>query len=327
MEGSVSERPTMQQAFAADLAPVTESLPVSTPTPETTPAVPASAAAIGPPATSDPASVNPSTEPTGPIPFDRHKTILDGAYKERDEAKQQLEAWKPYEWAKQVDQTALNKAVELGQLYEKDRAGYIKQLLAEARVDPELGPIVRSELARELGSRPKSGPDLSDLTPDIPVHDQTGALVAQTYSADRVQAIVQRAVASAIAEHVQPLKQDADTRRQTEQQAEQQRQQTAFLTRESTRIKSAVQKLPHAMEHWPAIVEKARTYPEDLPVGEAVRDAYFEVVGPKLSQAAQATVLDTLKTKAAASSVNPAGAVVASAHKPKSMLDPSLKWS
>lgn len=326
MEGSVSERPTMQQAFAADIAPVTESLPVSTPTSETPAPVIATADATVPPDATSPTPVIPSTEATGPIPLERHKSILDGAYKERDEARQQLEAWKPYEWAKQVDQTALNEAVKLGQLYQNDRAGYIRQVLAEAAADADLAPLVRSEAARVLGARPAKPAEPLDLSPDIPVFDQAGQQVSTTYSADRVKQLLQQQ-RTEFESLVQPLKQAEDTRAKTAKEAAFAQQQDAFVVAESTRIKTSIQKLPGATEHWKAIQDKARTYGEDVPVGEALRDAYIEVVMAHSSAKAKADVLDTLKTKAAASSVNPAGAVVASTHKPKSMLDPSLKWA
>jgi hypothetical protein len=312
----------MSEAFASDVASAPAPLTGTTPTTDA-PAASASADTTVPPAdgtTPDNAS---TAEPTGPIPLDRHKAILDGRTKERDEARQQLEGWKNYEWAKQVDRQAVERAVQLGQAFERDRAGYIASVIAEATSDPQLAPVVRSLIARELATR-RPAPDL--LKPDIPVYDEQGTLVSQTYSAERVQQLVQHAVAQAIAQHVQPLQQDAESRRQSAMMAEQQRQQQAFVTAESARIRSSVEKLPHAVEHWAAIVAKAREYPDEIPVGEALRDAYFDVVGPRLTQAAKADVLDTLKTKAAASSVNPTGAVVAATKRPRSLLDPTLTW-
>jgi hypothetical protein len=52
----------------------------------------------------------------------------------------------------------------------------------------------------------------------------------------------------------------------------------------------------------------------------------MQVVLPKLNATSQAQALDDLKTKAAASIANPASAAVATAKRPRSFNDPSLKW-
>lgn len=320
MSEAVSERPTFEQAFAAE-PPATESLPVTPPTDDAAPAQ-ASADATVPPVSATDATDHAS--PEGPIPLERHKAILDGVYRERDEAKQQLEGWKAYEWAKQVPKEQFDSMLSWYQRAQTDRMGFLRDVVGELKADPQAAPEFRSWVARELGTRTASTEP--DLKPDIPVYDGQGQLVAQTFSAEKVQSIVQHAVQQAIAEHVQPLKQDADSRRQAEQQAEQQRQAQAYVASESARIRSAVQKLPHADQHWAAIVEKAKTYSDQIPVGEALRDAYLEVVLPTLTQTAKTEVLDSLKTKAAAGSVNPSGAVVASTKRPSSFLDPGLTW-
>ena len=322
-ETVVSERPTFAQAFASE-APAADPLPAQTSTETATPAS-ASADARVPPATATPETDHPSTD--GPIPLERHKAILDGVYKERDDAKQQLEGWKAYEWAKKVPQAEFESMVQWYAKANQDPIEFVLGRLDELSSDPQHAAAMRSHAARLLRAA-RTSPETAapDLKPDIPVYDDKGALVSQTYSADRVQSIVQHAVAQAIAEHVQPLKQDAASRKQAEQQAELQREQDAYVTRESSRIKATVQKLPKAQEHWDAIVAKAKTYDAELPVGEALRDAYLEVVLPTLTQAAKADVLDNLKTKAAASSVNPSAAAVTGTKRPASFHDPSLKW-
>ena len=321
----VSERPTFEQAFAAEPA-ATDSLPVTpaseSPTPDS-----ASAATTEPPAAELQATTTPSPETkAGEPPKERWDDILANT---RTKTRAEVEAeWKAYEWAKQVPKEQFDSMAQWYAKAQTNPVEFALSLVEELSADQQHAATLRSHAGRLLRSA-RSGPaeaQTPDLKPDIPVYDNQGQLVAQTFSADKVQSIVQHAVQQAITEHVQPLKQDAATRQRAEQQAEQQRQQHAFVASESARIQSAVLKLPKAHEHWTAIVEKAKTYADDLPVGEALRDAYFEVVLPTLTHAAKSEVLDSLKTKAAAGSVNPSGAVVASTKRPASFLDPSLKW-
>ncbi len=289
MEGTVSERPTMAQAFAADIAPVAASLP-ATPSAESQPADSASADATVPPATEAPeTAIQPNTDAdVGPMPLERHKKILDGVYKERDDAKQQLESWKAYEWAKTVDRAAIEQAQQLGQLYQQDRAGYVRQLLAEAVTDPTLAPIVRSEAARILGSR--------TANPDIPIVDEKGQVVGS------LNDILQQRLDA----ELKPLKADLDTRKERERAEQQQRELQQSVT---DIYAEAVELLPHFKEHEAEIGKVFATLNGDDPAKD-LRKAWKTVVGPKLSAQAKAEVLDSLKTKAAATTVNPSSAVV-----------------
>ena len=317
-EGTVSERPTFTQAFDASEATAADSLS-ATPATDATQTDSASAPATGAPAeTATATAVHPNTEDQGPIPLERHKAILENARTEAG-AKALAEWRQQYGWAEQVDRDAVARAVALGDAYQRDRAGYIRSLIEEARTDPELGPLIRSDLARELGRRPEA-----DIEPDIPVMDAQGQVVSHAFSADRVKQLIAREVAKA----VNPLNEDKKTREERDTKETYERELQQFTRQESARIRTAVEKLPHAKEHWQAIVAKAQTYPEDIPVGEALRDAYYEVVGPTLTDRAKSEVLDSLKTKAAAASgtVNPAHAAIASSKRPASFLDPSLQW-
>jgi hypothetical protein len=64
-----------------------------------------------------------------------HKTALENARtKAAEQAQQEFES--QFGWAKSVDRGAVEEAARLGQLYQTDRAGYIRQVLAEAITDP-----------------------------------------------------------------------------------------------------------------------------------------------------------------------------------------------
>lgn len=303
MSETVSERPTFAQAFASE-APAAESLP-ATPSPESQPAASASADTTVPPADQTTGDVTPAE---GPVPYARFKEVNEGKKALEDK----LTA---LQWAESVDRGAVERASQLGQLYQRDRAGYIRQVLAEAVTNPDLAPLVRSEAARVLGAR-QPQPD-ADIEPDIPVVNDQGQVVSQAFSAERVKQFVQRAVTEALTKEVGPLK-------QTVQSVEQERQQ-AVIRQQAEQAAAAdyqrAQAWPGFTEHQDAIAQAFAEHAD-----WSIQDAYIAVAVPKLQAAAEAKTLEALKTKAAASTVNPAAAVVTSQARPASFHDPRLSW-
>ena len=304
-----SQRPTsFAEAFARDAASQSE-----------TPAAPTETAATAPAA--DPALDG--AKPAGPIPFDAHKTALENArVKERERVTQELE--QQYGWAKTLDRAVVEQGHQIGKLYTEDRPGFIRQVLAEALATPDLAPMVRSEAARVLASRTPQTPAV-DLSPDIPVVDDTGRVVAQTFSADRVKQIVDHAVQAALGKELQPLKQDYESRQQREQQA---KTDAALQSTVSTMFDTLTQTLPGFSDHMAEIAKVMESIPGDPVL--AAQQAWHRVVGSTLQNSDQvkAQALKELQTKAAASmsAVNPASAALPPARRVTSFRDPSLKW-
>jgi len=300
-----AERPTtFAQAFASDAATQTE----ASAQPEAATTQPAET-------TTATAPVHPSAEKTGPIPFDVHKTALENA-----RTKAVAEYKEKFGWAEAVDRSAYEEAARIGQLYQRDKPAYIRQVLAEAVNDPTLAPLVRSEAARVLGSRQQPAAPQA-IEPDIPVVDEQGRTVAQAFSAERVKALIAQAVADAIGKEVAPIKADFQTR----QQQEQARQQQAEAQKASnTLYEQVTTELQGFKEHEAEIAAVFEKIPGDP--ATALYRAYAQVVIPKLQAAGQAKALEDLKTKAAASTANPASATVAATKRPKSFSDSSLKW-
>lgn len=297
------QRPTFAQAFASDAA-----------TPIETPAQPE--AATTQPADATTAQALPTTsEPTGPIPLEVHRKALENA---RTKARTEVEA--ELGWAKTVDRASYEEAMRIGQMYQTDRPAYIRQVLSEALASPELAPLVRSEAARVLGSRQKEQTP-SEIEPDIPVVDDRGNVVSQAFSAGKVKELIARAVQDAIGKEVAPMKADFQTRQQQEQH---QKEQAHLESSVKTLYEQATSELPHFKEHEAEISKAFADIPGDPAV--ALHRAWAKVVLPKLEAKNQSKTLDELKTKAAASTVNPAGAVVAATKRPRSMTDPSLQW-
>ena len=315
----MSERPTFTEAFASEGTAVDS--PTTTPATETSTTDSASAPATAAPVqTATTPDVNPSTE-SGPIPLDRHTAILANA---REKAKAEaLAEWRQqYGWAESMPRDQVTAMSDWYQRAAQDPVKFAADLVDELAADPSHAPALRSQAARLL--RAARAQAETDIEPDIPVLNDQGQVVSKAFSADRVRQLIAREVEKA----VNPLQQSQHQREQREQQETYQRQLQTFTRQESSRIRAAVEKLPHATEHWDAIVAKAKTYSEDIPVGEALRAAWAEVVGPLLTARAKTEVLDTLKTKAAAAAgaVNPATAASATTTRPKSFHDPSLTW-
>ncbi len=312
-----SQRPSFAEAFATDATAASS----QTPAPE-------GAATTAPAEGQATDSATSPSEPKGPIPFDVHKTALENArIKAAEQAKQEFE--QQFGWAKTVDRTAVEDAMRLGQLYQSDRAGYIRQVLGEAVADPTLAPLVRSEAARVLGAR---APQPVDLSPDIPVVDNNGQVVTHTFSADRVKAIVQHAVQEALQKEVAPLKQDFQTRQDRDAAIQAQRE---LDTQVQDIYSEAIQMLPGFKEHEAEIAKVFDAMPPFDPndqraADKALRKAWHQVVGSTLANRDQTRtqMLDELKTKAAAGtgSVNPAGAAVTATKRPTSFHDASLSW-
>ena len=304
-----AERPTsFAQAFASDAATQTE-----------TPAQPEAATTQPAETTTAQAPVHPSAEKTGPIPFDVHKTALENA-----RTKAVAEYKEKFGWAEAVDRNAYEEAARIGQLYQRDKPAYIRQVLAEAVNDPTLAPLVRSEAARVLGSRQQPTAPV-DLTPDIPVVDEQGRVVSHSFSADRVKQLLKQereALKQELLGEIAPLKQDRETAQRQEQARKEQAQLQSTVT---SLYEQATTDLPHFKEHEQEIAAAFEKIPGDP--GTALYRAYAQVVIPKLTAAGQAKAVEDLKTKAAASTANPASATVATTKRPKSFTDSSLKWS
>lgn len=321
---------TFEEAFAApDPTPADDSPSSSTETPASeTAATPADATA--PPATETTApapDVPPRDE--GPIPFERHKKVLEGARAETTAAKEELARLRDQlGWADGMDRQTLEEAFQLGRRYRTDPQGFVRQMLQDALADETVAPLIRSEAARALasGRQPTVAPD--ELAPDIPVVDEAGKVVGHSYSADRVLQIVKREVAQALHQHVDPLRQDLDTRR-----AQAQAEATTQAARDWSKktYEWATQSLPDFEAHRAAIGERYAAYinadPEMDPIVAMVA-GWKDVVGSTLGnvEQAKADAVAALKTKAAAGTVNPASAGVASTTRPTGFDDPSLQW-
>lgn len=308
--GTVTTGPaTFAEAFAADASSA------STPAAESPQADSASADATVPPASETP--TDGSSPQQGEPPRERWDAILSNAReKAAAEARQQLE--QQYAWANDPQQrAAFDQAVKLGQLYSQDRAGYVRQMLAEAMTDPTLAPAIRSEAGRLLreGRVPQAE---QEPQPDLPIQLEDGRVV-RLYSAEQQakrEAWVQQRMAEQLEQKFAPAMQTAQQFQALQQRAQQAQEAQIFATSFGQELSS----LPHFNDLKAEIRDQlAKTHlASDHPaeVKAAALRIYThllsEKVLPGLSQKAETQLLDKLQQKAAASSsVNPGSAAPA----------------
>lgn len=305
-----AERPkTMAEAFARDAAAH----------PSETSAPPDGATTLPVEATDQTSATHPSTDAkTGPIPFEVHKTALDNARtKAVDEFRQTA---------------GIDKAVEFAQKINTNAPGFWREMTSELLAHPVHGAALRSDLARMFGGlRQTAQAQQAAAEPmpaaDVQIVDANGNVTGTTYSAEQLEkrdAWRERRQESA------RQKSEAD-RRTAAAQAE--ATTKAVATRTDEMLAEVADTLEFdedtTKDQRYALFAKVNELMAQNPKMSAHRAA-LEVrrthILPTRAGKAQADVLETLKTKAAAQAVNPAGAVVATTSRPKSFLDPSLKW-
>ena len=274
---------------------------------------------VSPTATQD--STPAAAQQQGPIPFDRHKSILDGAYAERDTARREFEEYKQkYGWAGSIDPTEFQQLQRWSTAYREDPVRWMAETVGELKQQyPHLTPALTSEAARILAGSRGFQPE-PEIEPDIPVLDAQGQVVSQAFSADRVKQLIARSVAEAIGREVGPLKQTEERR----QAAEQARAVHAEATQSADDQFRTAQQW-HGFKEYRASIEKAYAAHENWSLPDAYLHVLHTEILPKLSQTAQGQLLTHLQTQAAGSTVHPSGTSPTQPFRPKSF-DEALRY-
>lgn len=299
----------------------------STPSPESTPADSASADARVPPAADAPGEdVTPGA---GEPPKERWSDILANA-----RAKAAEEAIAPIAWAKQIDPEEFQQVRALASHFQSgDKIAGLRSLLAEMRKeDPTFEAQLRSEAARTLAQRSQASPEPQEPQPDLPIQLEDGRVV-HLYSAEQQakrEAFLQQQWMQAMDQKIQPLRQTHEQLQAERAAAQAQAADQQFASGITSDIKTrpgvtedAMKAMALAIANDPHLPAK----PSYDQLALATERAYRTVVLPTLSQQAEAKLLDSLKTKATAStSVNPGSAAPSTPHSPRSFHDASLVW-
>lgn len=292
----------------------TEDSSASTPSSETTPAASASADATVPPAADTPPDG--STPAAGEPPKERWADILTNARTKAAE-----EALAPLAWAQGINPQEFSQIQTLArQLYGGGNpVEGLQTLIAELRKDPQVEAQIRSFAAKTLAQRSQPA-EPQEPQPDLPIQLEDGRVV-HLYSAEQQakrEAFLQRQWLASVQQELQPLK-----------QAHEQTQQQAAAVARQQQVDTFVSTTFADVQTWPGMQDKAALaavakelsnarIDESDPreVSLALNAAYRKVVLPTLSQRTEASLLDSLQRKAAASTgVNP-GSAAATTSKP-----------
>ena len=286
---------TFAEAFAA------EASSASTPSDQST----------TPPAAEQPGTVS---EASPQQTDDRSPFIPRPRFDEVNTERTALKEWKErHAWAEQVSQADLQEAVRIAQLSKSDPIAYMQEFVKELQAHPTYSAQLKSLAAKALAARGQNPQAPTEPQPDLPIQLEDGRVV-HLYSAEQQakrEAWLQQQWMQGVEQKLQPLQQTHETL-QAERAAVQQRQQVDhFVTTTYADVQT-----------WPGMEDKANQaavgkYLADRQVESndprevqlLANEAYRKVVLPTLSNKAQSDLLDSLKTKAAAStSVNPGSA-------------------
>lgn len=107
-----------------------------------------------------------------------------------------VEQWdKQYGWVKSLPADTWSQWRQTATAMASDPVGFVADFAARLAADPRYAPMI----AQRFGSSaPAASPPVSDMTPDVEVHDAQGRVVGATFSAEKVKRIVDAAVQKAI---------------------------------------------------------------------------------------------------------------------------------
>jgi len=314
----------MDSRVDLEAPPAETTSPVADPAPatETTETPPASATTS--PVTETPDAAAP--QDVGPIPFERHKAILDGERNTRTELESKVQR---IAWAESLDPAQVQAALELYREADQNPMGFLERYHALLNENPAIGPQVRSWAGRVLGGgrQAQAGPQQAQPDTDVEpkpdfMDEATGQPIFSAARLAQWQAWRERQFEARINERLNPLVEShqAHTRQLQFEQEKGRIQADLKQQLEDFRQK------PHFKEHEADI----KAYLASKNWNASIADAYVHVlttkVLPTLSQTAKADTLAELRQQAAASSVKPSQSAPAIPADIRSFNDPRLKF-
>ena len=274
---------------------------------------PPPAAATAPPTQPEtpPAETVPAPEPAkGPIPYERHESILKNAReKTTNEVTQRF-------------QQQYGPHVALGEKLRADFPGTLTDLIQEGISHPDFGPQIVSALARTLSSRRGAQPPVDNQEPQADLQTPDGTLVYSAPQLAKREAWLRQQLDASIDQRLQPLQQREQQRIASERQATEWK---AANDRMSKTLEPFKQLLGAEFEtHKPALLEKSQAFMAEghdarTALGLAAAHVLRDVVLPaRTAQSQQQLVADAVR-KATGSTSAPGTAPAAPAGRPTSM--------
>ena len=313
-------RPTFGQALEAAEAKLSSSAPSdagapSAPEPAAAPE-PASPATVArqPEADETTAAAPSAEEETGPIPFDRHKAILQ---KRTDDTRNEALAAmrRDYGWAMDLGPENFAQVVQMMQSYAANPVQFIADALNDLNAHPQYAQQIRTHIARALASRGISMDD--EPQPDLDLGNGVTLYSAKQQAARDQWA--ERQTLNKFRAELEPIQRDLSQRAERDRVAQIQSDANQFARDTIAKM----EKLPYFNEYRKDIETTFAAMPPmpDQLVGQAILEAYVDVLQkkalPNLSNSAQSALISDLNTKAAAATRPPTGGAPAQQNRPK----------
>jgi hypothetical protein len=271
--------------------------------------------ATTPPADDATSAAAPS-EP-GPIPFSRHKEILEG---ERVKLAEQEAKWQRVAWAEELAQAGLTpddirESIRTRQALQSNPVAVLEELYGAIQNSPQYAEQARSFAGKLLGTKAQA--EDAEPQPDLIGQDANGEF--RVYSSAQLakrEEWLQRRIVGQLEQRFQPLVQAHQQAQQREQQAELWRSAEAELATYKDR---------------PGFTEHKTDIAALVGQGKSLADAYNHIlvtkVIPKLHETAAAKAVADFQKQATASSARPSGAAPKTTLRPKSFADiPEDQW-
>ena len=251
--------------------------------------VPPPEAAIPPPSEA-PVETSPDGKTPGPLPFERHKAIVENTRAKAVESTIQ-----------QVKDT-YGAGIDFQTRFDADPVGTFSQIFDGLTQHPEFGPAILSHAARALSAQ--RGKAALDEEPGPDLQSADGTLL---YSADQLakrEAWHRRQIQADMAKALTPFQQ----REQALQQQQAFEEAKAAAGQRMGKLYDAFAARPHFTAHKAAITDRFKAiraeYP-DMDLGAALGMAYADVVETKVVPSQQQQVVASAVAKATGRSTPP----------------------
>jgi hypothetical protein len=295
----------------------TTASPAADPAPIDTATDPSPEAATAPPAADDTREAAPSQD--GPIPFDRHKAILEG---ERTKLAEAEAKWQRVAWADELAAAGktpeqVREALAVFDSVQADPVGTLERLYDYLQSNPQLAPQARSWAGRVLGTKAAEPAGEAEPQPDF----QDPATGAKFYSQEqqaRLMAWRERQVVQRLEERFQPLI--------TAHERALQQERERGVAQQAEAEFAAFKDRPHFAEHKADILAFMQARQWNASLSDAYAHVLETKVLPKLAEQGKAQAVADFQKQAQASSARPSAAAPVTPAAARSFMDPSLKW-
>lgn len=261
--------------------------------------------------TPPPVETVPTPETKGPIPFDRHESILKNA---RTKTEQEVSQRFQQEYADHL---------RIGKQIQADPVGAVVQLVSELTEHPEYGGPVISALARALGARRGQRPPVeadADAAPEADLQTTDGTRVYSAEQLAKREAWFQKQMLSQVDQRLSPLQ-------QREQAAQAREKHDAAVKDANARMSKVLEPfkaLPEFKEHRTAIAEKTKAlmaegHEPQVAIGLAFSHVLRDVVMPSRAAQSRNELVAQAVAKSTGSTTVPGTAPAAPAKRPQSM--------